>query len=341
MKTLTLIAITASLLSGCAAMTNRSLGAVDINSQFPGKTLTIEASNEAYYFIPDGLLVYRNKERKETRAGTWFMHPVMIRGARDEALCVPSGRTGNTKYSNMRCFQFTDSDIVMTASGRQFDTIVLSCDGSKAEGINCRKVGFTFSALHKSEVNDDIQGRFEVKNKLTVVDSKTGLTWMKCTLGQDSTPIEPCETPPVKFRKGFEQINAYIKDFNRKGYAGHNDWRLPSYDELSSLIWCGVETTPKDGESCDTLLGDKKTKSPSSWNVFSTERWLYASASQSHKLFEGGSIARPKKDKVMTFGAVNFNVGYRGWLLYQELFDPRWDHKYVLVRLVRGGKHER
>lgn len=44
MKTLTLIAITASLLSGCAAMTNRSLGAVDINSQFPGKTLSVSGT---------------------------------------------------------------------------------------------------------------------------------------------------------------------------------------------------------------------------------------------------------------------------------------------------------
>lgn len=340
MKIIHLVVIVISLLSGCATMIDSSLSATDINSLFPGNSLATTNPDETYYFIPDGSLIYRDKERKETRAGKWFVDKVIIQGRLHDALCVPSGLTGNAEFTKMRCFQFTGDNGPFTNQWRWFDTTFLSCEGSREKGIKCYEVGFGgVVKLSKSEIIDDSQKRFEINGQLTVFDSKTKLNWMRCTLGQVSTPIEACETPPVKFR-GFDEINAYIKDFNLKGYAGHNDWRLPSYEELSTLIWCGGETTPKDGESCWTVMGEDKAKSPTSWNVFSTQKALYISSSRSHKIMVvGGTIGRPIEDKIPTFGVINFRHGYRGWWLKQQLFSPGFDLEYVLVRLVRGGKH--
>ncbi len=60
----------------------------------------------------------------------------------------------------------------------------------------------------------------------TVFDSETGLTWMRCPLGQTWTG-RTC-LGPASTTKVFPQALTH-------NYAGQSDWRLPSIDELRSI----------------------------------------------------------------------------------------------------------
>ena len=61
----------------------------------------------------------------------------------------------------------------------------------------------------------------------TVIDMATRLTWEK---GGSLKPMT------------WEETESYIQQLNRQGFAGHYNWRLPTLDELSSLLesaWTG------------------------------------------------------------------------------------------------------
>ncbi len=66
----------------------------------------------------------------------------------------------------------------------------------------------------------------------TVTDVETGLMWMKCSIGQEWTP-DGC-TGEATVLMWDEAVQA------AKGvsFAGHDDWRLPTSEELNSLVYC-------------------------------------------------------------------------------------------------------
>jgi hypothetical protein len=71
--------------------------------------------------------------------------------------------------------------------------------------------------------------RYEV-NEGVVKDSKTGLIWTRCSLGQTWTG-STCHGEAAKF--SWDEI--ITKHFS---YAGYNDWRIPSIAELKTLLYC-------------------------------------------------------------------------------------------------------
>ncbi|MDD3761278.1 MAG: DUF1566 domain-containing protein [Acidithiobacillus sp.] len=89
---------------------------------------------------------------------------------------------------------------------------------------------------HEAEPRNEQAGRYLDNGDGTVTDTETGLQWMRCSLGQawDGTSC-------VGEAEGYtwqEALDA-AEELNRKGgYAGHRDWRLPSIEELHSLVYC-------------------------------------------------------------------------------------------------------
>ncbi|MEN8190363.1 MAG: DUF1566 domain-containing protein [Thermodesulfobacteriota bacterium] len=74
-----------------------------------------------------------------------------------------------------------------------------------------------------AEYNPD--GRFENAladsgDNLTVVDQRTGLMWQRA--GLDITSVRT--------------MLRNIEELNRKGFAGHSDWRMPTLEEAMSLM---------------------------------------------------------------------------------------------------------
>ncbi len=106
----------------------------------------------------------------------------------------------------------------------------------------------------------------------TVIDKRTGLQWMRCSLGQTWTG-ETCEGEPSEYT--WEQADTQKIDF-----AGYSDWRLPKDFELQTLVFCTnsklkgngdtyKKSSPYDESAC-------KYKPTISLSVFPTTKyWAY------------------------------------------------------------------
>lgn len=64
----------------------------------------------------------------------------------------------------------------------------------------------------------------------TVTDESTGLTWMRCSLGQVWSG-DTCERSPASYV--WTGAMKAAEDF---AFAGHADWRLPNKNELESIV---------------------------------------------------------------------------------------------------------
>ncbi len=66
----------------------------------------------------------------------------------------------------------------------------------------------------------------------TVTDKKTGLMWMRCSLGQ-SWNGSSCAGKASEYT--WEQAGQAARGYR---HAGYSDWRMPSIDELKTLVYC-------------------------------------------------------------------------------------------------------
>ena len=84
--------------------------------------------------------------------------------------------------------------------------------------------------------NGSMIGRYKINGDGTVIDVKTKLQWMQCSIGQTFVEEETgydlfaCVGKSETF--SFENLPKKIK------FAGHNDWRVPTIDELKTLVYC-------------------------------------------------------------------------------------------------------
>ncbi len=67
----------------------------------------------------------------------------------------------------------------------------------------------------------------------TVSDTKTGLMWLTCSIGQALTDSACAGTASGHAWQAALNVPAGI---NIAGFAGHQDWRLPNIKELKSLV---------------------------------------------------------------------------------------------------------
>ena len=79
--------------------------------------------------------------------------------------------------------------------------------------------------------------RFILDQKGTVIDQESGLMWMQCSLGQQWRR-NACEGEPVKV--SWNKANHELQPHQ---FAGFSDWRLPTIDELSSIVFCSTGRT--------------------------------------------------------------------------------------------------
>lgn len=82
-----------------------------------------------------------------------------------------------------------------------------------------------------------IDGRYLVQSDgETVKDTRTGLTWMRCSVGQKWDGTD-CQGSPERVTLAGATTRA--ADFSKgNGYAGDTRWRLPTGDELGGLLIC-------------------------------------------------------------------------------------------------------
>jgi len=148
----------------------------------------------------------------------------------------------------------------------------------------------------------------------TVTDVKTGLQWMRCSLGQTwrgRTCVGEAKT--YNWQAALDAADA----LNRQGgYAGYRDWRVPTIEGLRTLVYCssGQPKTWNDtGKLCE---GDYKRPTIDQSAFPNTPPTLYWSAS-------------PYDFAGYAWGVFFYN-GY-------DYSDDKGNNLFA-VRLVRGGQ---
>ena len=71
-----------------------------------------------------------------------------------------------------------------------------------------------------------------------VEDSRTGLEWMRCSLGQDWSEKSKTCTGSVRTYTWQGALDIANKLNSVGGYAGRTNWRVPTVRELLSLRYC-------------------------------------------------------------------------------------------------------
>jgi serine/threonine-protein kinase len=86
-----------------------------------------------------------------------------------------------------------------------------------------------------------IQKNYEKKQQGTITDKTTGLTWQQ----------SGCAYPLT-----WHQTRKYVEGLNKEKFAGSDCWRLPTIDELISLL----TPTPHGEDFCIEPLFDRNQK---------------------------------------------------------------------------------
>jgi hypothetical protein len=131
--------------------------------------------------------------------------------------------------------------------------------------------------LTSSAVTPKNTDRYLVKGDL-VTDTKTGIMWMRCSLGQNWDG-STCQGDAATYT-----WNKAMSVTNNFSYAGYNDWRLPKVQELKTLVYCSggqptewneaINTIEYDGclvnYDSPTVIQDVFPNTPATWEWSST-----------------------------------------------------------------------
>ncbi len=114
-------------------------------------------------------------------------------------------------------------------------------------------------------------GRFEVKADGTILDKKSGLQWMRCPLGMELDGQEGSCSGAASRYSWFDARNE-VAGFNRHGFAGKRDWRMPQIDELMTLVDKGCfnpaivnEVFPRTPPSAFWAVEEVAQEQPRTW----------------------------------------------------------------------------
>ncbi len=140
----------------------------------------------------------------------------------------------------------------------------------------------------------------------TVTDTKTGLMWKRCAEGLSGMNCEEGKLEEYKW-------NDAVQLFKNVGYAGYFDWRMPTIDELKTLVYCSKGVKDKDDRKCN--YGSEKP---------TINQQVFPNTTNS--VYRSGS---PYLDSSVSTWNVNF--GYGSSLALHRFND-------YAVRLVRGGQ---
>ncbi len=150
----------------------------------------------------------------------------------------------------------------------------------------------------------------------TVTDVKTGLQWMRCSLGQ-AWQGGMCRGGAETY--AWQAALDAAKSLNHQGgYASYRDWRVPTKEELQTLVYCS-SGQPKTWNDTGALCGGNYGSPTLNQSAFpnTPNRWYWSSSSVPFQPHDPALI-------------VDFDGGD------VKANDKKTHYNYV--RLVRGGQ---
>jgi len=97
----------------------------------------------------------------------------------------------------------------------------------------------------KSEIQEKYIDQYVIYNNGTVLDTNTNLMWKRCPEGLEGE--ECCNKKLFILKKSpiVYDWNTAVEKFKNISYAGYSDWRLPTIEELKTLVYCSNGTEQK------------------------------------------------------------------------------------------------
>lgn len=186
------------------------------------------------------------------------------------------------------------------------------------------------AALAQDTADKGAEARFFIPSVPGVVkDTRTGLEWMRCSLGQDWQETSRTCVGEIK-RYQLRQAQTLVGKINKLGgHAGYSNWRLPTIRELANIRYC------KDGMKRSTNLGDGGTDLPTlcaggvnMWNKIATVASSIFPQTGAEGYFYWSETLTNDSTGAWS---VRFNYGDIG----QSTLDESANNSYGMVRLVR------
>lgn len=107
-----------------------------------------------------------------------------------------------------------------------------ACKGSAPLSTSAASAPSTSSSATSSSTS----GQYVINGDGTVTDTKTSLMWKQCSEGQSG---DSCSGDASQYKWD----DAMSKFGSGVSFAGHSDWRIPTKDELKSLVYCSNGTS--------------------------------------------------------------------------------------------------
>ena len=92
------------------------------------------------------------------------------------------------------------------------------------------------------------QGRYRNNGDGSVTDTVTGLQWMRCAIGQ--------QWQGGTCNGEAKEMNSEAAKRERATLAGHRDWRLPTREELRTLVYCSSGQPAHFNDSGNSCQGE-------------------------------------------------------------------------------------
>lgn len=140
----------------------------------------------------------------------------------------------SVKYKSIK--EITVGKMTKKESILRSESIIMNSDDVKTMLI---KKGFYDSVLNPSGGYLNKFQSKDINGDKVVVDNAAGLMWY-----------------PLQSDKAmrYSNVQAWINEFNRKNYAGYNDWRVPTLEEVASLL---EESKKSNGLSIEPVFSSK------------------------------------------------------------------------------------
>ncbi|MCI5227799.1 MAG: DUF1566 domain-containing protein, partial [Candidatus Electrothrix sp. AX2] len=100
------------------------------------------------------------------------------------------------------------------------------------------------SYLQRGGQGDKTIGQYIAHGNGTVTDTKTGLMWKRCSEGLSGDNCEEGKAEEYDYDDAMQR-------FKNVKYAGYTDWRLPTIDELQTLVYCSKGVRDKESGWCN------------------------------------------------------------------------------------------
>ena len=115
----------------------------------------------------------------------------------------------------------------------------------------------TFKEAHEiwSEVAiNDIENKFVNNENGTITDQKTGLMWLKS----------------YEIRENIMEVRQYTDRLNKNKFAGYSDWRIPTLNEIGTLV--EMKPSAKLNSGRESYLDSTFDAKPYCWYLWSADR---------------------------------------------------------------------